>query len=165
MAGTPLNMISCDLCKFMRHRGQIWAHSEGRLGNRSSDRWSGLPTVTQLVCGKGRSGTQASWLLMDSSPLSNILLYIPHWRAISSFSLKDFICLFVYLLMFRQREKEGDRERNINVWSSCVPPTGNLSCNQACTLDWELNRQPFGLQAGWRSIHWATPAMVGEQFL
>lgn len=46
--------------------------------------WSGLPIVTQLLCGRARSGTQVSWpqshapALMDYSPLSNSLSYTPH---------------------------------------------------------------------------------------
>ena len=32
--------------------------------------------------------------------------------------------------------------------ASHVPPTGDLACNPGMCPDWELNQQPFGLQAG-----------------
>ena len=71
--------------------------------------------------------------------------------------LKDFICLFLffkifYLLIFRERGKEGERERNITVWLPLKRPlTGDLACNPGMCPDQELNQRPFGLQAGTQS--------------
>ena len=41
----------------------------------------------------------------------------------------------------------GERERDINVVASHVPPTGDLARNLGTCPDWELNWQPFGSQA------------------
>ena len=61
-----------------------------------------------------------------------------------SFIFEDFI----YLFIFRQRGKEGEREgeKHQCVVDSCVP-TGDLAHNPGMHPDWELSRQPFGLQA------------------
>ena len=46
-----------------------------------------------------------------------------------------------YLLIFGQREREGERERNINVWLPLArPPTGDLVCNPGTCPDWESNQ-------------------------
>ena len=56
--------------------------------------------------------------------------------------------LIFYLFIFRER----GRERNIDVRekhqlvASRLPPTRDLVCNPGMYPDWELNRQPFGLQ-------------------
>ena len=45
--------------------------------------------------------------------------------------------------MFREREKE--RERNINVWLPCA---GDPALNPGLCPDWEPNQQCYGSQAG-----------------
>ena len=52
--------------------------------------------------------------------------------------------------MFRERGKEGEREGEEHqcVVASHAPPTGDLACTPGMCPDWELNRRPFGLQAG-----------------
>ena len=48
------------------------------------------------------------------------------------------------------REKESDK--NIHVWLPLMhPPLGTWPTTQAWALYWELNRQPFGSQAGAQS--------------
>ena len=45
--------------------------------------------------------------------------------------MRDVICR-IFLFNFRERGREGERERNINVWllvASGVPHTGDLACN------------------------------------
>ena len=72
---------------------------------------------------------------------------------IKIFFFKD----FTYFLL--DREGEGEREkhqyaRNTSVhWSVdyCTPPTGDLAHNPGMCPDWELNWQPFGLQASTKS--------------
>ena len=62
-----------------------------------------------------------------------------------------------YLFTFRERGREGERKRNINVWeihwsvASHIPPTGDLACNPGTCPDWELNWWPCGLQSGTQS--------------
>ena len=42
--------------------------------------------------------------------------------------------------MFRQREREGERERSINVWLPLVhPPVGDLAQNPGMCPEWESN--------------------------
>ena len=56
-----------------------------------------------------------------------------------------------------------ERERDINVWLPLTcPPTEDLAGNPGMCPDWELNRQPFGLQDGAQSIepHQPGPAVV-----
>ena len=55
------------------------------------------------------------------------------------FFFKDFIYLFL------ERGRDGERGRDINVWVPLTcPPLGTWPATQACALDQELNRQPFG---------------------
>ena len=44
-----------------------------------------------------------------------------------------------YLFIFRQRGKEGQRQRNMNVWLPLESPIGDLAHNPHMCLDWELN--------------------------
>ena len=48
-------------------------------------------------------------------------------------------------------EGEREGEKHQCVVASHVPPTGDLACNPGMCPDWELNQQPFGLQAGTQS--------------
>ena len=68
--------------------------------------------------------------------------------------------LFIYL--FIERGREGERERNINVVASCVPPTGDLAHNPGMCPDWESNQRPFGSQVGAQSIE---PHQPGLSFI
>ena len=54
-----------------------------------------------------------------------------------------------YLLIFRERGREGEREgeKHQGVVVSCVPPTGDLAHNPGMCPDWESNLRPFGSQA------------------
>ena len=53
-----------------------------------------------------------------------------------------------YLFIFREKGREGEREgeKYQCVVASHVAPTGDLAHNPGMCPDWELNRQPFGLQ-------------------
>ena len=44
--------------------------------------------------------------------------------------------------------------------ASHMPPTGDLACNPGMCPDWELNGQPFSLQAGAQSTEPHQPAQV-----
>ena len=43
-------------------------------------------------------------------------------------------------------------------------PTGDLACNPGMCSDWELNRQPFGSQAGTQSTEPHQPGQVGTPY-
>ena len=56
------------------------------------------------------------------------------------------------MLDFRERVREGERgEKHQCVFASRAPPAGDLSGNPGMYPDWELNWQPFGLQASTQS--------------
>ena len=52
-------------------------------------------------------------------------------------------------MYFRERGREGDREREKHqcVVASHMPPTGDLVRNPGMCSDWELNQQPVGSKA------------------
>ena len=60
-----------------------------------------------------------------------------------------------YLSIFRARGKEGERERNINVWLP-LPRSlnGDLACNPGMCPDWQSSQRPFASQA------WAQPTEI-----
>ena len=69
------------------------------------------------------------------------------------FSFFLFFFVRFYLFISRQRGREGERERSINVW---LPLTGSLlgtwPTTLACTKIGNLNQQPFGSQDSAQSI-------------
>ena len=77
---------------------------------------------------------------------------VPFLKSNLFFIFKFFNCIYLFLERGEGREKE--RERNINVWkihqlvASWMPPTEDLAHNPGMYPDWELNQEPFGLQAG-----------------
>ena len=57
---------------------------------------------------------------------------------------------FIYLFIFRERGREGEREggKHQYVDASHTPLTGNLASNPGMCPDWEANQRPFeGSQA------------------
>ena len=57
--------------------------------------------------------------------------------------------LFICFREGKGEEREGEKHQC--VVTSHAPPTGDLARNQDMCPDWELNRQPFGLQASIQS--------------
>ena len=62
-------------------------------------------------------------------------------------SFEHFLSFFLkfYLLIFRERGREGQRGEKHLSFAFCTPPTRDLAC--MCP-DWELNQRPFGSQVG-----------------
>ena len=56
------------------------------------------------------------------------------------------ILFFKILFIFRERGREGESERNINVWLPLARPPLGLACNPGMCPDWESNQRPFGPQ-------------------
>ena len=58
--------------------------------------------------------------------------------------------LKILFIIFREREKEGEREgeKHQCVVVSHVPPTEEPAHIPGMCPDWELNKQPFGSQSG-----------------
>ena len=80
------------------------------------------------------------------------------------FSLFYFLNILLFLKQFvcRQRGREGEREgeKHQCVVVSHAPPTGDLAHNPGMCPDWELNRWPFGSQAGTQSTKPHQPGLV-----
>ena len=84
-----------------------------------------------------------------------------HTTFFKSYSLFFFKILFNYLYTKGKGGREGEKHQC--VVSFYAPPTGDLAYNPGMCPDWELNQQPFGLQARC-SIHSATPARATMLF-
>ena len=59
--------------------------------------------------------------------------------------------IFIYLFLERGDKREKERERNISVCTSCIPPTGDLAQDPGMCPDWESKEQPFGSQVSTQS--------------
>ena len=61
-----------------------------------------------------------------------------------------FLFLKIYLFLDRVERRKRRRETSM---CGCLPrtPTGDMALNPGMYPDWELNRQPFGSQAGTQS--------------
>ena len=55
--------------------------------------------------------------------------------------LQFYFYLFFKILLFREREREGERHQC--VVASHTPPTGDLDLNPGMCPDWELNHDPL----------------------
>ena len=84
-------------------------------------------------------------LIWKAFPKSNVLI----WKTF----FKDSIYFY--------REGKGGRKRGKyqRVVASHAPPSGNLVCNLGMYPDWELNWQPFGLQASTQSTEPHKPGL------
>ena len=71
------------------------------------------------------------------------------------FSTAYFIFLKI-LFIFRQRGREGEKYHC--VVAPRTPPTDDLACNPGMCPDWEVNQQPFGLQASTQTTEPSIPA-------
>ena len=73
------------------------------------------------------------------------------------YSIKRTYFLRFYLFL---RGRERERERNISVWFPLVHPLlGTWPATQAWAQNWELNRQPFDLQASTQSTKLHQPGL------
>ena len=69
-----------------------------------------------------------------------------------------FLKIFIYLFL----EGKGGRKREKHqcMVASCAPPTGDPAHNLGMCPDWELNQQPFGLQASTQSTESHQPGLL-----
>ena len=70
----------------------------------------------------------------------------------------NFLKIFIYLLLEKGEVIEKEKETNITVWL----PTGDLAHNPGMCPDWEMNQQPFCLQAGTQSTEPHQPGLESE---
>ena len=82
----------------------------------------------------------------------------PHYKCLF---LNGFFFKFFYLLIFRERGKEGEREgeKHQRVVASHTLPTGDLTHNPGMCPDWELNQQPFSSQSSIQSTELHQPGL------
>ena len=66
---------------------------------------------------------------------------------------------FIYSFLERRERRDKERERNISVWLSLVPPTGDLACHPGMCPDWGSNQWPCGSQAGAQSTEPHQPGL------
>ena len=91
------------------------------------------------------------------------------WGSCCSFCFWILIIFFkkILFIYFRERGRDGERERNIDVQkkyqlvASCTPPTGNQAHNPGMCPDWESNQWPFGL---WDDTQPTEPHQSGLNF-
>ena len=70
-------------------------------------------------------------------------------------------CFRFCSFIFRERKREGEKEgeKHQGVVASHMSPTGNPARIPGTCPDWELNWQPFGLQAGAQSTELHQPGL------
>ena len=78
-----------------------------------------------------------SQTLSGICPLQSFLL----WKLRCSL---HFFFNFIYLFIFRERGREGKREKHQYVVTCCITPTGGLACNPGMCPEWESNQRPLG---------------------
>ena len=116
--------------------------------------------------GVGRGLWFPSSLQGSSFPVSsNLIISLTSFQAaafIVNFSFLFFLRL--YLFIFRERVREGEREgeKHQCVVASCMPSTGDLACNPGMCPDWGLNRQPFVSLASTQSTEPHQPGLTAK---
>ena len=92
--------------------------------------------------------------------------YLNYYFMVSMFDFhKPFLKRF-YLFIFRERGREGERERNTDVQeihgsvAYHIPSTGHLIHNPGMCPDWESNQQPFGSQVSPQSTEPHKPGLI-----
>ena len=87
---------------------------------------------------------------------------ITEWVAYKQSQCISFFKKRFYLsILGRGREGERERGKHHCVVASHVPLVGDLACNPGMCPDWELNRWPFGSQAGTQSTE---PHQPGQMY-
>ena len=71
---------------------------------------------------------------------------------------------FIYSFLERGKRGEIEGEKHKRVVVSHAPSTGDLACNPGMCPDWELIRQPLGLQAGTQSTEPHQAGLVWHLF-
>ena len=109
----------------------------------------------------------SSLYILEIRPLSEVSLANMFSHKVGSFFILkvasfSFFFLRFYLFILRERGKEGEKEgeKHQCVAASCASPTGDLACNPGMCPDWELNRRPFGWQAGTLSSEPHQPGLM-----
>ena len=99
----------------------------------------------KLPCNAGLSTSHLGYLLI--SPFNK--KEGGAWTKVSSRVWSQDFGFFkrFYLLIFRERWREGEWGKHQCVGALNTPPTGDPAPNPGMCPDWELNWQPFGFQA------------------
>ena len=98
--------------------------------------------------------------LLKNSTSKNYTMEII-WNTAVTSTLRTIIFLRFYLFIFRERDREGEREGEKHQYmvASHAPPTGGLAHNPGTCPDWESDRWPFGSQASAQSTEPHQPGL------
>ena len=98
--------------------------------------------------------THVHWVRINKTPFCFRLVLNP--LSDNSHGFLWFWFFFLTFIYFICREREVEKYQC--VLSSHTSPTGDLAHSWGMCPDWEMNRQPFGLQAG---VHSTGPHQLG----
>ena len=94
---------------------------------------------------------------IDHSSFSSYLPGHSFWISCSAYTF--FKKKILYLFIFRQRGREGEKYRCVTLVGSHTPLTGDLTSNPGMCPDPGSNWRPFGLQAGAQSTESHQPGL------
>ena len=84
-------------------------------------------------------------------PLAGICITYTHGNSAHCILFFFFLRFNLLILRERRREEEREGENNQCLVASCAPPTRYLAHSPGMCPHYELNQQPFGLQASTQS--------------
>ena len=95
----------------------------------------------------------------SSCPLLSLISHV--WLPLLPVPLYSFLFFFLrfYLFIFRGRGGGREGKKHQCVVASHTPQSGDLARNPGMCPDWDLNRQPFGLQADTQSTEPQQPGL------
>ena len=96
---------------------------------------------TSLTLSKVYSKPIVTLCLKEKEALE-ALVYKKYLRKMSLLFYLIYFLKILYLFMFRERVRDGEREgeKHQCVGASGTPPTGDPACNPGMCHDWELNQ-------------------------
>ena len=152
---THLLIAACTCSTFP---GAVLVAGLPECGSLSTDSWLSWKYLCHnFICAALiASSPKAFWVIRivsveECSSLMQNLMLIRH----STHFLKRF-----YLFIFREKGREGEREKYQCVIASRMSPTGDLACNPGMCPNQKLNWRPFTSQSGAQSTEPHQPGLT-----